>query len=323
MIHSGRRYTVVSLFAGAGGMDLGLEQAGMKVIWANDIDPDACETYRMWSDAVVVEGDISRIGFATVPNADVIVGGFPCQGFSLAGPRKLNDERNTLYKYFVRAVAEKKPYAFIAENVKGILTLGKGVILEAIVSDLEALGYNVTYELLNAADYEVPQNRERVFFVGLRKDLGTRFSFPKRSSHRVTLRDALAHLDDPSPEDVCSAPYSSRYMSRNRRRGWDEVSYTIPAMAKQVPLHPSSPPMIRLDKDLWKFGEGVTRRFSWQEAALIQTFPEGMKFAGDLTSKYRQIGNAVPVRLAKAIGDALVQTLDECLGDLPLRQVGS
>lgn len=92
---------------------------------------------------------------------------------------------------------------------------------------------------------------------------------------------------------------------------------------KQVPLHPSSPPMIRLDKDLWKFGEGVTRRFSWQEAALIQTFPEGMKFAGDLTSKYRQIGNAVPVRLAKAIGDALVQTLDECLGDLPLRQVGS
>ena len=153
MIHSGLMYKVVSLFAGAGGMDLGLEQAGMKVIWANDIDSDSCKTYRMWSDAVVVQGDIAQIDFTTIPNADVIVGGFPCQGFSLAGPRRLNDERNALYKHFVWAVAEKKPYAFIAENVKGILTLGKGIILEIIVNNLEALGYNVTYKLLNAADY--------------------------------------------------------------------------------------------------------------------------------------------------------------------------
>jgi DNA (cytosine-5)-methyltransferase 1 len=316
-------YKVVSLFAGAGGMDLGLEQAGMKVIWANDIDSDSCKTYRMWSDAVVVQGDIAQIDFTTIPNADVIVGGFPCQGFSLAGPRRLNDERNALYKHFVWAVAEKKPYAFIAENVKGILTLGKGIILEIIVNNLEALGYNVTYKLLNAADYGVPQHRERVFFVGLRKDLNTTFSFPEPSPHRVTLRDALGCLDEPSPEDVCSAPYSSRYMSRNRRRGWDELSYTIPAMAKQVPLHPSSPPMIRLGKDSWKFGEGITRRFSWQEAALIQTFPEGMQFAGDLTSKYRQIGNAVPVRLAKAIGEALVQALDKHFSCIPLGKVGS
>ena len=323
MISKQLQYTVVSLFSGAGGMDLGLEQAGMKVLWANDFDRDACETYRMWSDAIVVEGDIANVDFSTVPDPDVIVGGFPCQGFSLAGPRKINDNRNALYKHFVHAVEEKRPYAFIAENVKGILTLGDGAILEAIIQDFEDRGYHVAWKLLNAADYGVPQNRERVIFVGLRTDISSKYEFPEPLVKRVTMREILGDLPKPKEEDICMAPYSSRFMSRNRRRDWDEISYTIPAMAKQVPLHPSSPMMTKLEQDLWVFGEGETRRFSWQEAAMIQTFPKDMLFAGDLTSKYKQIGNAVPVLLAKAIGVSLVEALNSHFSSFELRKVGS
>lgn len=322
MSNSNTKYTVVSLFAGAGGMDIGLEQAGMKVLWANDIDKNACETYRMWSDATVFHGDVAKIDFSDVPDSHIITGGFPCQGFSLAGPRQISDRRNTLYKNFVRAVENRRPAAFIAENVKGILTLGGGAILKKIIKDFEDRGYHVVYKLLNAANYGVPQNRERVIFVGLRDDITIDYQFPNPFAHRITLREVLRHFEDPKPQDVCLAPYSSRFMSRNRIRGWDDISYTIPAMAKQVPLHPSSPPMIKKDKDLWVFGEGETRRFSWQEAAAIQTFPQNMEFAGDLSSKYKQIGNAVPVKLARAIGKSLVDTLDSYYSSLELRKAG-
>ena len=122
----------------------------------------------------------------------------------------------------------------------------------------------------------------------------------------------MIDIPEPKPDEVCNAPYSSRYMSRNRKRGWNDVSYTIPAMAKQVPLWPGSPDMIKLDKDLWKFGEdGVTRRFSWREAAAIQTFPPDLEFCGDLTSKYKQIGNAVPVKLAEIIATKLYNILEK------------
>ncbi|MCF6134000.1 DNA cytosine methyltransferase [Thermoactinomyces vulgaris] len=308
-----KKLTVVSLFAGAGGLDIGLHAAGFKTIYANDIDKDACETFKMWnSEAYVHCGDITKVHTDDIPEADIVTGGFPCQGFSLAGPRKLNDSRNILYREFVRIVEAKKPYAFIGENVKGILTLGNGSILEAIINDFESKGYNIYYQLLNAADYKVPQDRYRVILIGLRKDIDNGFNFPAPTG-RVTLAEAIGHLPEPDPKDVCQAPFSSRYMSRNRKRGWDDVSYTIPAMAKQVTLHPSSPDMIKVDKDLWKFGEGKTRRFSWIEAALIQTFPEGMDFAGDLTSKYRQIGNAVPCEMAKVIGENLYSVLSDAI----------
>jgi len=309
-----KEFTAVSFFAGAGGLDMGFERQGFKVIWANDIDEDACATHRLWSTAEVVQGDITKIDVSTILSADILLGGWPCQGFSLAGPRQLNDSRNTLYKYYVKYLEEKKPLCFVGENVKGMLTLGDGEIFQAIISDMYEKGYTLFYKLLNAKDYSVPQYRERVIIVGFRNDLGvTHFDFPEKHDKIVTLGEALAGLPEPSPEDICYAPYSSRYMSRNRKRGWDEVSYTIPAMAKQVPLHPSSPDMIKLEKDLWKFGEGITRRFSWQEAAAIQTFPRGMDFCGDLTSKYKQIGNAVPVRLAEAVAEKVYKKLCGCL----------
>jgi DNA (cytosine-5)-methyltransferase 1 len=244
---------------------------------------------------------MSKIDASAMPDVDVILGGFPCQGFSLSGPRKMDDYRNRLYKEYVRVVCAKQPAAFIGENVKGLLTMAGGAILDAIVAEFSACGYKVFCQSINAKDYGVPQDRQRVILVGFRKDLGVSgFSLPRGRREKNTLLDALAGMPPPAPIDVCRAPFSSRYMSRNRKRGWDNVSYTIPAMAKQVALHPSSPDMVKLGAGSWRFGNGgETRRLSYRECAAIQTFPADMEFVGDLTSKYRQIGNAVPIRLAE------------------------
>lgn len=297
-----REFTAVSLFCGAGGLDLGFEQVGFRTIWANDFDKDACKTHQNWSGAKVCCGDISKISTSDIPDSDIILGGFPCQGFSLSGPRKIDDSRNILYKQYVRIVKEKQPKAFIGENVKGLLTMGDGAIIDAIIAEFSECGYDVFYKLVNARDFGVPQDRERVIICGFRKDLGVKdFELPVPRNMRMTMKEALAGMPEPKEGEVCTAPYSSRYMSRNRKRGWDEVSYTIPAMAKQVTLHPSSPDMVKIDKDEWHFGNGITRRFSYKEAAAIQTFPKNIEFYGDLTSKYKQIGNAVPVKLAEYV----------------------
>ena len=308
-----REFTAVSLFCGAGGLDMGFERAGFKTIWANDFDKDACKTHQNWSKANVVCGDISKIDLSTIPISDIILGGFPCQGFSLSGPRKIDDSRNVLYKHYVKLVKQNQPAVFVGENVKGLLTMGKGSIIDAIIEEFSLCGYDVYYQLINAKDYGVPQDRERVIIIGIRKDLGIKsFELPKYTGEKKTLRDAIGHLSEPKTEEVCTAPFSSRYMSRNRKRGWDEVSYTIPAMAKQVTLYPGSPNMEKVDKDLWKFGEnGVTRRLSWREAAAIQTFPDDMQFYGDQTSIYKQIGNTVPVQLAYHVATAIRQILEK------------
>lgn len=309
-----KKYTLVSLFCGAGGLDMGFENQGFKTIWANDFNVDACKTHEKWSHTTVVSGDIGTIDFDSIPNSDIIAGGFPCQGFSLAGPRKIDDSRNVLYRYFVRLVELKRPMMFVAENVKGLLTLGNGTIVDAIIEDFASKGYKVRYKLLNASDYGVPQDRNRVIIIGTRDDLNVKFSFPKKNRKKVTLREALADLDDPTPDEICTAPFSSRYMSRNRKRGWDEIAFTVPAMAKQVTLWPGSPDMEKIDTDLWIFGKGgVTRRLSYKEAAAIQTFPKDMEFVGDLTSKYRQIGNAVPVKLAEAVAKEIRKTLESII----------
>ncbi len=304
------RYSLVSLFCGAGGLDMGFENVGFNTLWANDFNQDACDTHAKWSKAKVICGDIGSIDFSTIPQSDVIAGGFPCQGFSLAGPRKIDDSRNILYRYFVRLVEEKKPRIFIAENVKGILTLGNGDIIEAIISDFASKGYRVTANLVNAADYGVPQDRMRVIIVGIREDVHGEFVFPEPTTKKhLTLKDALSGVETPKPEDICNAPYSPRYMSRNRKRGWDEVAFTVPAMAKQVTLYPGSPDMVKNGPDDWSFGDGSTRRLSYQEAAAIQTFPPHMVFCGDLTSKYKQIGNAVPVKLAEVVASEIYKLL--------------
>lgn len=301
-----KKFTVVSLFCGAGGMDMGFHQEGFKTIWANDFDRDSCLTHKMWSGAEVVHGSIEKIDLDTIPSADVVLGGFPCQGFSLAGPRKVDDKRNVLYQNFVAVIEKLQPKAFVAENVKGILTLGGGEIIKVIVREFSDRGYNVQFKLLNAADYDVPEDRHRVIMVGIRKDIDTDYAYPEPSKTKMTLRDAIGSMPEPDDSEVLEGGFSPRYMSRNRKRGWDEQAFTVPAMAKQVTLHPSSPDMVKLEKDLWRFGEGGrTRRLSWREAAAVQTFPRDMEFAGNLVSIYKQIGNAVPVNLARAIAKQL------------------
>lgn len=304
-----REFTAVSLFCGAGGLDLGFENAGFHTVWANDFDADACKTHQNWSKAEVVCGDISKVNIAMIPDSDIILGGFPCQGFSLSGPRKIDDSRNALYKHYVKIVAEKQPLAFVGENVKGLLTMGNGEIIKAIIDEFSTCGYDVFYQLLNAKNFGVPQDRERVIICGFRKDLQIHnFEITEPDIPIMTMRQALKNLPKAKKEEICDAPYSSRYMSRNRKRGWDQVSYTIPAMAKQVTLYPGSPDMVKLDKDLWRFGDsGETRRLSWREAAAIQTFPRDVEFIGNLVSKYKQIGNAVPVKLAECVAIQLKQ----------------
>ncbi|HEY1801370.1 MAG TPA: DNA (cytosine-5-)-methyltransferase, partial [Terriglobales bacterium] len=156
---------VISLFSGAGGMDLGFIQAGHTIIWANDIWKDAVETYRRNLGNHIVCDDISAMDAATIPDGDIVIGGFPCQGFSLANrKRNTSDERNFMYLEFRRIVSEKKPRYFLAENVKGILSLDSGKVFEQILQDFSEIGYRIRHEVLNAADYGVPQRRERVVF---------------------------------------------------------------------------------------------------------------------------------------------------------------
>lgn len=312
-----REFTAVSLFSGAGGLDMGFERAGFRIIWANDFDADACKTHENWSTAKVICKDIAKIDVADIPDADIILGGFPCQGFSLSGPRKIDDSRNILYKHYVRIVKAKKPLMFVGENVKGLLSMGNGSIIEAIIAEFSDCGYDVFYKLLNAKDYAVPEDRERVIIVGFRKDMGIKnFEYPMTRNYHVSMKEALKNIPEPTEDEVCNAPYSSRYMSRNRKRNWEDVSYTIPAMAKQVTLWPGSPDMVKIDADHWEFGkEGITRRLSFREAAAIQTFPPEVEFYGDLVSKYKQIGNAVPVKLAEIIATHLYGILANILNN--------
>lgn len=211
---------IVSLFSGAGGLDLGLIQDGNQIIWANDIDKDAVATYTKNIGKHIVCADIKNIDIADIPLSDVIVGGFPCQGFSQANLlRTVADERNQLYKFFLGAVKEKQPRFFIAENVRGILSLGKGDAIKQIVSDFETAGYAVTVTLVNMAYYGIPQTRQRVFIIGQHRDLREKmlFKLPEKTNGKggipspwVSIKSALDHYPDPDkPNEFLNHIYSA------------------------------------------------------------------------------------------------------------------
>lgn len=319
-------FKVISMFSGAGGLDMGFHNKGFKILWANDFARDACDTYDKWAnfnedgtrkeekDCTIIEcGDISKIDLTKVlpgVEVDVVLGGFPCQGFSLAGPRQVDDSRNVLYRHFVEMVKIKNPKVIVAENVIGIKTLGDGAVFAKIIEDFSDLGYTMSAPTVNAKNFGVPQDRMRVIFIGIRNDIcnGGAYYFPAGDPKVITLKEALADLPEVDMSDVCQASFSSRYMSRNRKRDYNEVSFTIPAMAKQVPLSPDSDGMEFVEVDKFRF-VGNNRRLSYKEAAAIQTFPPNMEFCGDLDSKYKQIGNAVPVKLAEAIASEVKKIL--------------
>ena len=302
--------TIVSLFSGAGGLDLGLIQAGNRIVWANDVAHDAVETYRRNIGDHIVEGDVRQLDFATVPEADAIVGGFPCQGFSQANFRRTaDDDRNFLYRSFRDLVRIKQPKFFIAENVKGILSMAKGAAVAEIVRDFAEAGYLVEKRLVDMADYGVPQHRMRVIFVGQRRDFAPRvlFRFPEpthgKGTNRpyVTIREALDRFPDPdAPNNLPNHVYSKYKVEFRNFTGHRQTDPNKPC-----------PTILARGNG----GGGVCaiphyngrRRLTIRESAAIQTFPDDFVFVGATNSCYRQIGNAVPVLFARRLGEELMR----------------
>jgi DNA (cytosine-5)-methyltransferase 1 len=307
---------IVSLFSGAGGLDLGLIWAGHQVVWANDIFPDAVSTYRANLGDHIVEQDISQVLSSSIPACDVVVGGFPCQGFSVANRgRTTADPRNVLFSEMVRVVADKQPRYFIAENVKGLLSMQKGQVIADIKAAFTAVGYQVEHCLVNAADYGVPQSRWRVLIVGVRNDHEWLSDFPPIKTHAdpflaglvglkpwLAVGKALSHFPDPDGGVIVPNHEQSRYKLRfNGHLGHRVID----------PLKPSPTVTARGDD---RGGVVVLhhpdnlRRMTARELAAVQSFPDNFVFSGTKTSAYRQIANAVPPLLGKAIGEMLTKS---------------
>jgi len=296
---------IVSLFSGAGGLDLGLIKAGHTIVWANDFDKDSCLTYKENIGNHVLCEDITKVNIDVIPDCDVVVGGFPCQGFSLANlKREPEDSRNELYKHFFRVIKAKQPKYFIAENVRGLLSLGKGEIIKQIIKDFSKAGYNVEYQVFNTANFGVPQSRVRVIIAGTRKDLSKdkKYCFPVGSRNKenwVSIGQALKDIPDPNGHEVLKNHIYSKYKVTNR-------NFTGHRMTD-----PNKPSPTILARGNGKGGVCAIqhpknhRRMSVRESAIIQTFPLEFEFFGSMTSMYRQIGNAVPVLFAKELGTKL------------------
>jgi len=304
---------IVSLFSGAGGLDLGLLWAGHEIVWANDIFKEAAATYSVNIGDHIDTRDICEISSSEIPNCDVVVGGFPCQGFSVANwGRTSDDPRNQLYKEMVRVVRDKQPMFFVGENVRGLKSMGKGEALRQIAKDFASAGYKIRHEVVNAADYGVPQLRMRLLIVGVREDIANTISFPPKPTHAnpdiasalglkpwVTVGEALEHFPEPDkgkhiPNHDCSR-YKLRFNGHLGHR-FIEPSRPAPTVTARgderggvvVLHHPRN-----------------HRRMTARELAAVQSFPDEFIFSGAKTSAYRQIANAVPPLLGKAVGEML------------------
>lgn len=306
----------VSLFAGCGGLDLGFENAGFNIVWANDFNKKVEETYkRNHKDTELVIKSIVDIKPEEIPDCDVIIGGPPCQSWSAAGAgRGKEDSRGQLFYDYIRLIKAKRPIAFVAENVKGIVSKKHIESFKEIVSLFDDAGYTVTTKVLNAKNYGVPQDRERVFIVGTLKELDIKFDFPKVTNtdgNYITLKEAIGDLVD-NPGEYYEGSFSSMFMSRNRKRSWDEVGFTVQASGRQTQIHPNSPDMIVVGKDKRVFdpdSKKLIRRMSVRECARIQTFPDNFEFLSTMEENYKMIGNAVPVKLAEAVATQLKRSL--------------
>jgi len=323
---------IISLFSGAGGLDLGFEKAGFKTIWANEYDKEIWETFeKNFPNTILDRRSISKIPSDEIPETLGLIGGPPCQSWSEAGKsRGIQDHRGQLFFEFIRVLKDKKPLFFLAENVSGMLANRHSEALENIKNHFIDSGYNLSFKLLNAHDYKVPQDRKRIFFIGYRKDLNMNFKFPKSFSKKRFLKDVIWDLKDNvlSAKDKnytngnnCNIPnheymtggFSSMFMSRNRVRNWDEPSFTIQAGGRHAPLHPQAPKMEFVEKDKRIFVKGsehLYRRLSIRECARIQTFPDSHKFYyNNLSAGYKMVGNAVPPNLAYYLAKRIIEDL--------------
>lgn len=310
---------VVSLFTGCGGSDAGVTAAGFNVIMANDILPYAKDVYLSnHAETDYILGDVSEI--ESFPSAELLVGCYPCQGFSQGGARDPSRKINTLYLQFARALNQIKPKAFIVENVSGMIRKDYCHLLQDQFRVFDEAGYNVKHQILNASDFGVAQARKRIFIVGMRKDIDAVYEFPSpthgegRKNSYQTIHDAIGHMPEWPIGEFYDTEFHWYYMSRNRRQDWNELSKTIVANARHMPLHPISPKMIKHGPDNWRFADDrPARRFSFREAAALQgfgdlDFPETQH--SSLNMKYTVVGNAVPPPLFEAVAKALPNIWD-------------
>lgn len=324
---------IISLFSGAGGLDLGFKNAGFEIVIANEYDKSIWETYEKNHSAPLIKGDIRKINsdelLKNTEAIEGIIGGPPCQSWSEAGAlRGISDDRGKLFFEFIRLLEDIQPKFFVAENVSGMMSKRH---LEAVQNIVKlfgnaGIGYDVFIQTLNASDYGVPQDRKRVFYVGFRKDLQVKFEFPTPLKTKISLKDSIFDLRNtatPALEKNKShgdklailnheyfiGGFSTIFMSRNRVRTWEQQSFTIQAGARHAPIHPQAPVMVNVGKDKFKFVEGkeeLYRRLSVRECARIQTFPDDFKFYyNSLADAYKMIGNAVPVKLAEAVANQI------------------
>lgn len=404
MKKNNKKFRVISLFSGAGGMDLGFINAGFDIVWANDFFKEAVESYKKNISEDIVFGDITKIKSSEMPDdIDLVIGGFPCQGFSVANTkRSMKDERNFLYKEMLRVIKDKNPKFFVAENVKGILSMEKGKVIEMIKKDFESLGYKVDARLLNAAEYGVPQARERVVIIGNRLGLENPYPTPthwvdskKYTSKKglkkpITVKDTIGFLSDIRLSDypikledgtmiynhMAATNVYDKFWGRKYKvnqadicdylKLWrDKSGYTTKKVDDHFGYKYTAGHWFRKDNhsgsipkpsDWWelkkilgfdsKYDKKVTtmvekeikfeqslritnwdrpsdtitatspeihvnkeRRLSARECAMLQTFPMDYQFVGSLNVVYRQIGNAVPVKLAEQIAKGIYDKL--------------
>lgn len=305
--------TVVSLFSGCGGSDAGVISAGFDVLMANDILPYARDVYLAnHPETDYVLGSVSNV--TSFPSSELLVGCYPCQGFSQGGVRKADRKINTLYLEFARALNAIKPKAFIVENVSGMVRSNYEHLLKDQIRVFTEAGYRVSAKVLNASSYGVPQDRKRIFIVGIHEqyNLDYEFPVPTHGTDMVSfknIKDAIGHLPEWPVGEFYDYDFHWYYLSRNRRQEWNQVSKTIVANPRHMPLHPISPKLEKQGPDEWKFIEDrPARRFSYREAALLQGFNDLLfpnTEAGSMNMKYTVVGNAVPPPLFEAVAKNL------------------
>lgn len=313
-------FKVASLFSGCGGLDLGFEQSGYDLVWANDINKDASETYKLNLGSHIICGPVEEIDLGRIPDVDVIIGGFPCQDFSMIWKRGgIETERGNLYTYFVEAVRLKRPAAFIAENVKGLVTANGGKAIARIVDDFSKLGYRVTYNVYNFADYGVPQVRERVLIAGVRNDIGKVFEKPD-GTHigvHVSSGEALSGVETVlhNNEKINIKPRTQKLLSlipegKNFSAIPSDSEYYVRGMISHVyrkldRSKPSTTIIAGGGGGTWGYHFEEPRPLTNRERARLFGYPDEFVFSGTVAEVRRQIGNSVPPPAARIVAEEL------------------